>query len=327
MKISLPLSIAILISFSVNSQEKITYPNCNCTDQIETLTPKPNGKYTRTCDKQVLETGTFINGEKDGEWKSYSKEGTLIKVIHYSKGVLDGDVLFNYSSGKKKLSGSFSNGLKNGPWAFYSQEDKIQWDLTYQDGKPIGNAQSYDKKGKKVLISFNFETGTFNKNSSEFLLVDGDPAVLQDATSTGWFLLFVPEMDENAQRLGLDQKNTDSQIFLNLIEIPSEFFDTYLKTKYIIDFSFKDYGLQTLRVEREKDADENSPVFPFAIITNDADKLVRTQPQDFSMFLLDSKVKEAFSLVQPWQINDGNFQLIFYYIINEIGGREVFDKK
>jgi hypothetical protein len=327
MKLILSLFIAMLTSFASNAQEKITYQHCNCTDIIETLNPKPHGKYTRTCDSKLIETGTFLNGQKDGEWKSYSKEGTLIKTIHYSNGVLNGEVLFNYSSGKKKLSGNFSNGLKNGYWAFYSQEDKIQWDLTYQEGKPTGNAQSYDSKGKKVLISFNFETGTYLKNSSDFNLFDGDPSVLQDASSTGWFLLFHPGMEENAVRLKLDQTNTDSQIFLSMMEIPSEFFDTYLKTKYVVNLSFQDYSLKTLQVEREKEANENAPVFPFAVITNDADKLTRMEHSDFSMLLLDSKVKETFSLIQPWQIKNGDFQIIFYFIINEIEGREAFDEK
>lgn len=328
MKFNLPLSIAILTSFVSIAQEKITYNHCNCTDEIETLNPKPNGKYTRTCDKQVVETGTFTNGEKDGEWKSFSKEGTVVKIIHYSNGILNGEVLFNYANGKKKLTGNFSNGLKNGYWSFYSPEDKIQWDLTYQEGKPIGNAQSYDKKGKKVLVSFNFETGVYLKNDSNFNLFDGeDPSVVQDAVSTGWFLLFHPGMEENAQRLKFDQTNPDSQLFLSMMEIPSEFFDTYLKTKYVINFSFQDYALKRLLVEREKEANENAPVFPFAVITNDAAKLTRIEPQDFSMLLLDSKIKEAFSLIQPWQIKNGELQIIFYYILNEIGGREAFDEK
>lgn len=327
MKFILTLFITILSVLVSNAQEKITYQHCNCTDVIETLNPNPNGKYTRTCDSKIIETGNFINGQKEGEWKSYSTEGTLIKTIHYSNGVLNGEVLFNYASGKKKLSGSFSNGQKNGYWAFYSQEDKIQWDLTYDHGKPTGNAQSYDKKGKKVLISFNFETGSYLKNDSELSWFEGDPSVLQDATSTGWFLLFFPNMEENAEKLKLDQKNTDSQLFLSMMEIPSEFFDTYNKTKYVVNFSFQDYGLKSLQVEREKDANENAPVFPFAVITNDADKLSRIEHQEFSMWLLDSKIKEAFSLVQPWQIKNGDFQVIFYFIINEIGGREAFDEK
>jgi len=292
-------------------------------DEIETLSPKPNGKYTRICNNKVIETGTFLNGEKDGEWKSYSTEGTLIKVIHYSNGVLNGDLIFNYNNGKKKLSGSFSTGLKNGPWAFYTDESKLQWDATYNQGKPIGITNVYDRKGKKAVISFNFDTDSYIKNNPNFSLHDEEPSVAQESTSGGWYVLLVPESNGNND----GQKNTDSQLFMSMLEIPSEYFNTYFKGQYNIHLSFENYGVKTVSVERAMPTQENIPVFAFPVMTNDPDQLTRIEPQEFSLFLLDSKIKETLSLVQPWQIKNGELDFIFLYIINEIGGREAFDKE
>lgn len=313
----------ILIHLVSSAQEKITYNHCNCEDLIETLSPKPHGKYTRTCGKQVIETGNFLNGEKDGEWKSYSTSGTLIKVIHYSNGVLDGEVFFNYSSGEKKLSGSFSKGLKNGKWEFYSPKNKLQWDLTYNNGTPTGSAQVYDRKGKKIVRSFNFETDSYTKNETDFSLFDSKLEALEDPTSTGWFVLLIPESIGDAD----NQENTDSQLLMSMMEIPSEYFNTYFKGQYNIHLSFENYGLKNLSVKRAMPTQENIPIFAFPVMTNDPDQLTRIEPQEFSLFLLDSKIKEIFSMIQPWQIKNGDVDFIFLYIINEIGGREAFDKE
>jgi hypothetical protein len=323
MKIILSLTTAILICFTSIAQEKITYKHCNCVDEIEVLNPKPTGKYTRICDNKVIETGNFSNGVKDGEWKSYSTEGTLIKVIHYSNGVLNGDVLFNYNNGKKKLSGSFSNGLKNGPWAFYTDESKLQWDAAYDQGKPIGITNIYDRKGKKTVISFNFDTDSYIKNDPNFSLHDKEPSIAQEATSGGWFVL----LDVDSNRDPDSKKITDSQLFMSMLEIPSEYFNTYFKGQYNIHVSFENYGVKTLSAERGMPTKENIPVFAFPVMTNDPDQLTRIEPQEFSLFLLDSKIKEAFSMIQPWQIKNGDLDFVFIYVINEIGGREELDEK
>lgn len=327
MKISLSLATTILICFTSIAQEKITYKHCNCVDEIQTLSPKPNGKYARICDNKVIETGTFLNGVKDGEWKSYSTEGTLIKVIHYSNGVLDGDVLFNYSSGKKKLLGSFSKGLKNGNWSFYSQKEKLQWDLTYNQGLPTGNAQVYDRKGKNVVISFNYDTDSYSKNDTHFSLFDDKMETIEDASSKEWFILLIPEIDEVSAKLALNQENTDSQLLLSMIEIPTEYFNTYFKAQYDVSMSFQDYGLKNIEIVRVTEADDNNPNFAFLALTNDPDKLHKIEPQEFSLMLLDTKIKEAFSMIQPWQIKNGDFHLAFYFVINDIKGREIFDQK
>lgn len=326
MKSSLFLSLVLFFHFESRAQETITYKHCNCVDIIETLSPKPNGKYSRKCNNREVETGNFLNGQKDGEWKSYSIEGILIKVVHYSNGILEGDILFNYSNGHKKFSGNFSKGLKNGYWAFYNQKDKLQWDVTYDQGTPKGNAQFYDQKGKNPLISFNFEAGSYTKKDPSFSLFDKENGVLQEATSTEWFVLFVPESNEITIRAGLNQKNADSQLLMNMLEIPGEYFNTYFKAQYDVSISFENYGVKTLNLKREKVSPEEYPVFAFAVMTNDPEKLHKIQPNELSSILLDSKIKETFSMIQPWQIKNGEFHLKFIYILNELDGREVLDQ-
>ena len=327
MKALLTVTTVLLVCFNSLSQERITYKHCNCVDKIETLQPQPNGKYTRTCDFKVIETGAFLNGQKDGEWKSYSLTGALIKVIYYSNGVLNGDVLFNYNNGKKKLSGNFSQGLKNGPWVFYNDQGKIQWDAAYNQGKPIGVTNIYDRKGKKPVISFNFDTDSYSNNVPNFSLHDKEPSVAEEATSGGWFILMNVNPDKNTEKRSLNQENTDSQLFMSMLEIPSEYWDTYFKERYAVHVSFEDYGVKNISVERAETNQEDIPVFAFAVMTNDPDKLSKIEPQAFSLLLLDSKIKEAFSMIQPWQIKNGDLDFMFYYIINEIEGREAFDEK
>lgn len=327
MKIILSITAAILICFHSLSQQKITYKHCNCEDAIETLTPEPHGKYTRTCDSKIVETGVFVNGQKDGEWKSYSTKGTLIKSVHYSNGVLNGDVLFNYNNGKKKLSGSFSNGSKNGSWLFYNDEGKLQWEASYNQGKPAGIANIYDRKGKKPVISFNFDTDSYLANDPAFSLNDNKTSTAQEATSGEWFVLLNAGPFETTKKRSQNHKNVDSQLFMSMLEIPSEYFNTYFKAQYNVYLSFENYGVKTVGVERAESGMQNAPVLAFPIMTNDPDKLTRIEPQDFSLFLLDSKITETFSMMPPWQIKNGEFEFIFIYVINEIQGREALDEK
>lgn len=98
------LPITAFLSFSSTSQVAIRYANCDCIDSIDTIIPLPSGSYIRTCNNAVIEKGTFISGLKTGEWFSYNLKGNLIKKITYVNGALDGEVLYFYNSGKKKLS-------------------------------------------------------------------------------------------------------------------------------------------------------------------------------------------------------------------------------
>lgn len=311
-------SIFIILIFNYKSQETFNYSHCNCVDNIDQLNPVPNGNYTRKCKGTLIEKGQFNSGVKTGEWISYNFNGVIVKKINYLDGILNGEVTYFYNTGKIKLSGRFSNGLKIGDWKFYNQNEKIQWTQSYSNGSPVGKSFVYDKKGKKVLISFDFEKKQFDVTSDDFSLFDKDEEVLQDPISAEWFFLLNADQTNKTKELSLDQKNFESQLFINLLEIPTETFNTYLNVNYNIELTFENFGVKSINVYREPAKGEEYPFFSFVAMTNDPGKLNKIEPSEFTLLLLDSKIKEAFSILPPWQIENGQFNIAFLYDLNVI---------
>lgn len=320
------LTITVFFTFSAMSQDTIRYAHCNCYDVIDTYTPVPNGNYTRICDDVVIEKGTFKSGLKTGEWLSYSTNGELIKKITYQDGTLNGDVSYFYNSGKMKLNGSFSNGLKKGDWKFYNQKEKVQWSQSFKNGIPFGKSFVYDRKGKKVVQSYDFDKKAYDVNNEEFSIFEESSEILQDPTSSEWFILMMPDVTAKTAEMGLDQNNIESELFLSLIEIPREMFNTYLNLNYNVVLTFENFGLKSIDLNRESAMGEEYPLFAFVAMTNDPEKLNTIDHSEFSMFLLDSKIEEALSIFTPWQIESGNFNMAFLYVINKIEGREELDR-
>lgn len=324
--IQLILPISLLFAISAACQETMSYNHCNCFDVIDVLKPAPSGKYTRTCNDVIVETGEFNSGLKVGEWNSFNLKGNLIKTINYSNGSLNGNFVYFYNDGKKKLSGNFKYGLKNAEWMFYNQKEKLQWSLNYKDGIPVGKSSVFDAKGKKVIISYDFDNNKYDLNSPNFSLFQEAAGVLQDPTSSEWFVLFLSDPTTKTKEMSLNQQNIESELLLSLIEIPSEFLNTYLNVNYNAKLTFEKNGLKSIELKREAAKGEEYPLFAFAAMTNDPEMLHRIEPSEFSLQLLDSKIEEALSIFTPWKITDGEFNMAFIYVINKIDGREEIDK-
>ena len=123
-----------------------------------------NGKYERRCEGKVIETGSFSNDLKIGEWITYSAKGGAIRKAHYTDGKLDGSVELWYPNGKPKFSGAFLNGKKNGVWNYYSEKGKVCITGEYVSDKPVNQWTFKDREGKKILIQYDFTTAKYLKN-------------------------------------------------------------------------------------------------------------------------------------------------------------------
>jgi glycine cleavage system H lipoate-binding protein len=316
-----------LISSHAFCQDTLNYAHCNCYDIIDSLKPLPSGIYKRVCNNTIIEFGNFQNGLKHGKWTSFSLSGTVIKTINYSNGELNGEFAYFYNSGKIKLSGSFLNARKQGDWKFFNEQGKMQWSLTFQNGKPSGKSLMYDKKGKKVLISYDYSTDSYEVNTPNSSLFDDPGAVLENPTSAEWFFLVVVDPTQKTKELKLDKSTIESELLKSVIEIPSELFNTYVNVNYNVEYEMEDYGVNSVILVREDSNGDEFPMFNFTAMTNDPEKLNKIDPSEFSLLLLDSKMKEAFSLFSPWTIKEGKLNVAFVYTINKIEGREVLDKK
>lgn len=76
-------------------------------------------------EENVAEEANYVNGLKDGSYKSYTMKGTVLEDSNYKAGQLDGPAAYYDPLGKLVAKGIFKNGQKIGKWEYY------------KDGKPI----------------------------------------------------------------------------------------------------------------------------------------------------------------------------------------------
>jgi antitoxin component YwqK of YwqJK toxin-antitoxin module len=97
------------------------------------FTGKVNGKIT----------GTFKNGERNGTWIIYHKNGQLFSKGNYKNGIKEGQWITYYDDGMLKLKGVYKNGKEEGYWIINYPNTGIPWLQTltgnYKDGKKISD--------------------------------------------------------------------------------------------------------------------------------------------------------------------------------------------
>lgn len=148
---------------------------------------KKEGKYEEgkregiwtTFDKggTLYATGNYLANFKEGEWKHYypmdqhrvhyegliepnvlngrlSKEmladsGRILKeVIHYKKGIREGEYTFLNDEGELKIKGMFKEGKEEGKWDYYYVSGELKHQYTFQKGQLTGVALTYYKSGQ-----------------------------------------------------------------------------------------------------------------------------------------------------------------------------------
>lgn len=74
--------------------------------------------------KKIAELTTYENGEKNGEFKKYFADGTIMAEGYFTKGLPDKAFVSYYPNGKTKVKGKYKNGLRVGEWKYYDEKGK-----------------------------------------------------------------------------------------------------------------------------------------------------------------------------------------------------------
>ncbi len=82
--------------------------------------------------------------KKNGEIKSYFKNGKIKTRINYINDVKDGAAVTYYENGNIKLSMFYKNGVKDGPASYYYENGKIYRESNYVDGELDGIRKNYE---------------------------------------------------------------------------------------------------------------------------------------------------------------------------------------
>lgn len=319
--------IFILISLFSNSQEIQNIDHCKCVDKIESITPNLSGKYERKCKGVIIETGTFKDGEKNGEWITYTPKGNVIRKINYFEGKLNGNSQFFYASGKPKLTASFVNNKKDSIWKYYTEKGKIYIEGEYSLDKPIRIWTIKDFKGSQTLIQYDFSKSIYLKNKPVSYHKNWD-VIGND--NTGWFgILLYPDRIEKKGSAPLGGFYFANDLLVELIQVPIDFWDTYFSFKYKIEYKISSDNSYTVNSTPIDDhMSDDTPSYPYIVKTNDADKLKKIDHSVLSKELLDMKIIEVLNFMPPWIFSEqSDVEVYLPFVLNQIENIDkVFEK-
>ncbi|MCD2425932.1 hypothetical protein LQ567_24325 [Niabella pedocola] len=315
-KLLLGLLMALLVNFSF-SQEIESLDYCNCKDKIDQAAPVLNGKFERRCNNVLIEQGQFINGQKNGDWITYSKKGKLIRKVGYKDGRLHGKVELFYVNGKPKVAGNFEEGQKTGKWTYYTDKGLVLMEGNYTINEPVGIWVINDKKGKKAVTQYDYDQKKYIVNTSAPLLKDG--AIIQNENTEEWYILRLPNLKYPAATGPLGGYGFANYMFAALMEVPLNIWDTYLYQVYKITYKISPGNSVTFESQPYKTPlPPKSLDFTLLMLTNPAPRLKRVEHSALQHELLEYKIKEALSLMPPWIYNgEPAIDVYLHYGIND----------
>jgi len=309
--------ITVFTITSTFSQQLEEIEHCNCQIKIDQIAPLLNGQFKQLCNDELVEKGSFINGEKDDLWVTYSRKGTLIREVTYNNGLLDGVIKLYHTNGKPKLIGQFDKGNKVGKWTYYTIKGKTLSEGNYNLNKPIGIWTINDRKGKKAMIQYDYTLNKYLTKSPAPYHKDGK--IIRNENTEEFYILKSPEKTYSSKSEPLGGYSFANYMFIELVEVPENFWDTYLYNKYKVTFNVNEDNSMTFNSRlHENDIAKDSPEITFIIVTNNTPKIKRVEHSDLEVQLLDFKIKEGLSFLPPWIYNDQSEVVVdLHYVINE----------
>ena len=91
--------------------------------------------------------GRIKDGEKDGPWVRYLKNGQLLWKGTWKDGKKDGPWVSHYENGQLRYERTYKDGILDGPWVRYHDNGQLSYEGTYKDGERDGPWVSFNKDG------------------------------------------------------------------------------------------------------------------------------------------------------------------------------------
>jgi antitoxin component YwqK of YwqJK toxin-antitoxin module len=151
-KITLSLVLSLILAYGASAQNIIlkdglyysdnstlysgVYNTYFETGEKESIITVTNGKIQGTAtyyytNGTVMETGSFENNEKNGQWLRWDELGNKIAEAFYVTGKKDGTWLIWDSKGVKRFEMFYSMGEKKGTWSMWDENGKLLNEKNY----------------------------------------------------------------------------------------------------------------------------------------------------------------------------------------------------
>lgn len=127
---------------------------------------------TYTADRRKINSGSFLNGKRSGEWKTFYKNGNISNHYHFKEGQMNGELksyhvngqlssvsnyindqiegyVINYhKNGHKQSEGYYLKNIQDGHWYYYNNDGSLENYYYFKDGSLAGWSLNYAVDGK-----------------------------------------------------------------------------------------------------------------------------------------------------------------------------------
>lgn len=80
---------------------------------------------------QAYIEGTYKDGERDGTWTAWRKDGTIWSIGEYRDGKENGKKMVYHENGKPYYEGTVKDDERVGTWSFWDEEGKLVKEVNY----------------------------------------------------------------------------------------------------------------------------------------------------------------------------------------------------
>ncbi len=101
-----------------------------------------DGKRLAVYEREFYEDGNLLKEgplsseeQRDGNWKSYYRDGVLWSEGDFNNGVREGKTITYFANGNKYYEGQFLNGTKSGAWKFWNEKGEFVNEIHFDKGK------------------------------------------------------------------------------------------------------------------------------------------------------------------------------------------------
>lgn len=74
---------------------------------------------------KLMESGLFVNGQKDQKWQRYNEGGQVAAIAFYHLGKKDGSWMVFDDKGNKRFEMTYADGKKSGVWTSWDENGKV----------------------------------------------------------------------------------------------------------------------------------------------------------------------------------------------------------
>ena len=167
------------------------------------------------------------------------------------------------------------------------------------------------------VVQYDYNLKKYLLNSPTPFHKDGD--IIQSGNTEEWFILKSPELKYSSKSEPLGGYAFANYMFIELVEVPENYWDTYLYQKYKV--SYKITAESNLTFDSELfsgNLPDNNLELTFLIMTDPPAKLKRIEHSELQIKLIGIKIKEALSIMPPWIYNEqSDIDLYVHYVINQ----------